>query len=126
MLTTMLTVLMISSPVLAIFGLLALAGWRDRRRDAIFAWQIRLTDAIGAQLGAIVAPVVLKPLGGPWRVDIRVPIGRPALVSRIVGIVHDTLTRAGAGPYELVLTPEAAPSTTIRTVTRTDRRLQAA
>ncbi|HEY7601130.1 MAG TPA: hypothetical protein VIB60_01355 [Methylomirabilota bacterium] len=126
MLTAALMLLTISSPVLVVVGLLALAAWRDRRRDAVLARQIRLTDAIADELGSIVAPVVTKPLGRPWRVDIHVPVGRPAMVSRIVGIAHDTLTRLGAGRYELVLTPDAAPVGTLLTVPRPARRLQAA
>jgi hypothetical protein len=126
MLTAALMVLTMSSPIVVIVGLLALAAWRDRRREAILARQIRLTDAIADQLGSIVAPLVTKPLGRPWRVDIRVPVGRPATVSRIVGIAHDTLTRMGAGRYELVLTPEPAPIGALAAVPRTTRRLQAA
>jgi hypothetical protein len=126
MVTTALMVLTMSSPILVILGLLALAGWRDRRREAMIARQIRLTDAIADELGAIVAPVVTKPLGRPWRVDIHVPVGRPATVSRIVGIAHDTLTRTGAGRYELVLTPDVTPASVLRSVPRTARRLQAA
>jgi hypothetical protein len=94
------------SPLLAVGGLLALAAWRDRRRAATVARQIRLTDALAAELGGVVAPVLSKPLGGPWRVEMRVPVGRPALVSRVVALTHDTLTRLGATRYELVLSPE--------------------
>ena len=124
--TVALAILTMSSPILVIIGLLALAAWRDRRREATVARQIRLTDAIADELGPIVAPLVRKPLGRPWRVDIQVPVGRPATVSRIVAIAHDTLTRTGAGRYELVLTPDPAPVRALRPVTRTARRLQAA
>jgi len=124
--TVALAILTMSSPILVIIGLLALAAWRDRRREAMVARQIRLTDAIADELGPIVAPLVRKPLGRPWRVDIQVPVGRPATVSRIVAIAHDTLTRTGAGRYELVLTPDPAPVRALRPVTRTARRLQAA
>ena len=118
--------LTMSSPILVILGLLALAAWRDHRREAMIARQIRLTDAIANELGPIVAPVVAKPLGRPWRVEIQVPVGRPATVSRIVAIAHDTLTRAGAGRYELILTPEPAPVRPLGTLARPARRLQAA
>jgi hypothetical protein len=126
MMTTAVAALTLFSPILVIFGLLGLAAWRDRRRDAMIARQIRLTDAIAEELGAIVAPLVTKPLGRPWRVDIQVPIGRPATVSRIVGIAHDILTRTGAGRYQLVLTPAAAAVSTLGAAPRTARRLQAA
>jgi len=126
MLTAALAILTMFSPILVVIGLLALAAWRERRREAMVARQIRLTDAIADELGPIVAPLVRKPLGRPWRVDIQVPVGRPAAVSRIVAIAHDTLTRTGAGRYELVLTPDPAPVGALGPVTRTARRLQAA
>jgi len=72
------------SPVLTALGLLGLAEWRDRRRATAIAWQVRLTDAISAELGGVVAPVVSKPLGARWRVAMRVPVARPALVSRVL------------------------------------------
>ena len=124
--TAAIVAMTMSTPILVILGLLALAGWREHRREAIIARQIRLTDAIADELGSIVAPLVAKPLGGPWRVEIQVPVGRPATVSRIVAIAHDTLTRTGAGRYELVLTPEPTPVRPLGTVVRHSRRLQAA
>jgi hypothetical protein len=126
MMTAALVALTMSSPILVIFGLLALAAWRDRRREAMVARQIRLTDALADEVGPIVAPLVTKPLGRPWRVRIRVPAGRPATVSRIVAVAHDTLTRTGAGRYELVLTAEPAPVRSLGSLARTARRLQAA
>ncbi|HWC03228.1 MAG TPA: hypothetical protein VHF87_10680 [Methylomirabilota bacterium] len=121
-----LAILTMSSPILVILGLLALAAWRDRRREGMVARQIRLTDAITDELGPIVAPLVVKPVRGPWRIEIQVPVGRPSLVSRIVAIAHETLTRAGAGRYELVLTPGPAAVGAVRPAARASRRLQAA
>ena len=77
-------------------------------------------------MGPIVAPLVSKPLGRPWRVEVQVPVGRPAVVSRIVAIAHDTLTRAGAGRYELVLIPGPVHVGAPGTAPRPARRLQAA
>ena len=107
-------VILMSWPILMTLGLLALGAWRDRRREAMVEQQIRLTDAIADELGAIVAPVVTKPLRGPWRAEIQVPIGQPTAVSRVVAIAHDSLTGAGASRYELVLTPGAAPMRPVR------------
>jgi hypothetical protein len=126
MMTTAIMILTMASPLLVVAGLLALAAWRDHRREAMVARQIRLTDALANELGPIVAPVVAKPLAGPWRAEIRVPVDRPAIVSRIVAIAHETLTRSGAARYELVLTPDPAPSRPIGAVARPVRRLQAA
>jgi hypothetical protein len=126
MMTVVFMILTMSSPVLVVAGLLALAAWRDRRREAVVARQIRLTDAIADELGPVVAPLVSRPLGRPWQVGIQVPADRPAMVSRIVAIAHDTLMRTGVDRYELVLTPDPTPVPGVRTVSRSARRLRAA
>lgn len=112
------------SPILTALGLLTLAEWRDRRRAAVIASQVRLTDAISTELGEIVAPVVSKPLGAPWRVEMHVPMARPALVSRILTITHAALRDLRIARYELVLTPEPTP--TRRAEGSRVRRLRAA
>jgi hypothetical protein len=126
MTTAAVTILTMSSPIVLVLGLLALAAWRDRRREAMVVRQIRLTDAIADEIGPVVAPLVSKPLGRPWRVEVQVPVGRPAVVSRIVTIAHDVLTRSGAARYELVLTPNAEPVRPLGIAPRPVRRLQAA
>jgi hypothetical protein len=123
---TAVLVLLMSWPLLLTFGLLVLGAWREHRRETRVAGQIRLTDAIAVELGVIAAPVVTKPLRGPWRVAMQVPIGQPAAVGRIVAIAHATLTRAGASPYELVLTPKGTPPRPRAAVRRWPRRLKAA
>ena len=50
----------------------------------------------------------------------------PATVSRIVAIAHDTLVRAGAARYELVLTPAPAAAPSLGSVIPAARRLRAA
>ena len=102
------------SPLLFVAGLLVLAAWRDQRALAETARQIRLTDALAEEVGGIVAPVVTKRLRG-WRIAIPVPLGRPAVVARILGVVQQTLGRLGSDRYELVLTPqEPAPPLRMR------------
>jgi hypothetical protein len=86
------------SPLLLVGGLLALAGWRDRRALAATARQTRLSDALADDVGVIVAPVVTRRFGG-WRVRIAVPLGRPAVVARILLVLDRTLGRLG-GPEE--------------------------
>ena len=98
------------SPILTALGLLTLAEWRDRRRAAVIASQVRLTDAIATELGGVVAPVVSKPLGAPWRVEMPLPMARPALVSRILAITQATLRDLRIARYELVLTPAPTPT----------------
>jgi hypothetical protein len=99
-------------PLLVVGGLLALAAWRDRRREALVARQIRLTDAIAAEMGAIVAPVVEKPAFRPWQVRMAVPAGRPAMVARILAVTQATLDRIAGAPWEIVLEyqPASGPS----------------
>jgi hypothetical protein len=97
------------SPLLFVAGLLALAAWRDQRELAATVRQICLADALAEEVGVIVAPVVKKRLRG-WRIVIPVPLGRPAVVARVLGVVHQTLGRLGSERYEIVLTPqEPAP-----------------
>jgi hypothetical protein len=62
------TFLVLSSPVFAIVALLVLAEVRQRAQSQVIARQILLTDAIHAELGAVVAPVVEKRTFRPWRV----------------------------------------------------------
>lgn len=113
-------------PLLIAGALLVLAEWRDRRRATELARQIRLTDAIAAELGGVVAPVASRPLAAPLRVEIRVPVARPALVSRIVVIAHDTLRDLGVTRYELVLTPEAESGPHVESPGPVARRLRVA
>lgn len=121
MIEATLVVLAMLSPILPVAGLLVLAKWRDRRRAAVVARQIRLTDAIAEELGAVVAPLVSRPLGRPWRVAMRLPVDRPALAGRVLAITHQTLSRNGAARYQLVLTPEAPARATVTPVLRSAR-----
>lgn len=98
------------APVLFVVALLALAAWRDRRVEAQVARQIRVTDALADEVGAIVAPVVRKRWGG-WRVEIPAPLGRPGAVGQIVSVVSHSLR--GTGRYEIVLTPQEPAMTPI-------------
>lgn len=109
MLTALAVAVVAISPIVAVVLLLELAAWRERRVRAAVARQIALTDAIAAEFGAIVAPVVRKPLWGPWQIEIAVPLGRPATVGTIVSIAHRVLAfaeRTSAGRYRIVLTPQ--------------------
>ena len=86
-----------------------LIDWLRHRREEIIKRQIALTDAIDGQLGPIVAPVVKKPLLGPWQIRIAVPISRPAAIGRILAVVHAVLSTGDGmhpGSYQIVLTPK--------------------
>ena len=102
---TLYVFLWIGAPILLVGCL------RSRRQEAIQR-QIALTDAIDARLGAIVSPVVTKPLWGPWRVRIAMPLTRSMPVSRILAITHGVLSaidRGNPGRYQVVLTPKEKP-----------------
>jgi hypothetical protein len=81
----------LSLPIGPVAALLVWAEWRDRRRAALVARQIELTDAIGAELGAVVAPVLRRGPRGGWRIDLTVPPGQPALVGRVLEIADHVL-----------------------------------
>lgn len=125
MIQAILVALAMVSPVLPAVGLLTLAEWRDRRRAVVIARQIRLTDAIAEELGAVVAPLVSRRLGGAWCVSMRLPVDRPALTGRVLAITHRTLSGIGAARYRLVLTP-AMPTLATVTTLRLRRRLRVA
>ena len=112
------------SPLLLVGGLLAVAGRRDRRELARIARQTRISDALAAEVGPIVAPVVAKQ-HGTWRVSVAVPLGRPALVARIVGVLHRTLGRLGPDRYEIVLSPQE-PTRAVTACRRAERPAKAA
>jgi len=111
-LTTLFTV--IALPLAALAGLLLIVGRRERRRDACVARQVALTDAIHRQLGAIVAPVVTRRLGGGWRVAIAVPFESPGVVARVIDIVHAAMVGVGPSEFDVVLTAQAAAGRRIR------------
>lgn len=93
-------------------GPMVLADWLRNRRQQAITRQIALTDAIDGELGAIVAPVVKKPLWGPWQIRIAVPFARTAAVGKILGVAHEVLSvadRMNPGRYEIVLTPTQDP-----------------
>ncbi len=116
-------------PLIAVGTLLELAAWWERRRQTAIARQIALTDAIGGELGAIVAPVVTKPLGRPWQIEIAVPFTRDATVGRILSIAHRVLSfaeRMSPGDYRIVLTPPAESDRAARGVEMTFTRAKAA
>jgi hypothetical protein len=109
--TVLAGVLIAVLPFATVAALLALARWSERRRAEAYARQIQLTDALHWRVGAAVAPVVRRRLGGAWQVLIPVPFDRPALVETVVGVVRETwAARAGAPaePFELVLSPRRA------------------
>ena len=70
-----------------LWGALWLANRVEVKRNARYARQIALTDAIHRELGAIAAPTVTRRRGG-WLVDMMVPLERPATVAAILSVTE--------------------------------------
>ena len=82
----------IGLPVAAVLGLLKLVDALQRRRAAVIARQIEVTDAIHCEFGAIVAPTVHRARGG-WRV--RLPMDpRDPRTAAVVELAARTLGAA--------------------------------
>ena len=97
--TTLLGVLMLAAPVLALIALAALVDRRRARRDDAVSRQIAVTDALHRRFGAIVAPVV-RSRGRGWEIAVAVPFEQPAVVAGVLTSVAEVFGRA---PYEVVL-----------------------
>jgi hypothetical protein len=83
------------------------AGWVRHRRQEAIRRQIALTDAIHGSLGAVVSPVVRKPLVGAWQVQIAVPFTKAAVVGRILATTNDVFSALDGSkpdPFRVVLT----------------------
>ena len=103
---TGLTVVLIATGF--VVALLVLSDRVQRRTQATIARQIEVTDAIHAELGAVVAPVVRRRVGGPWQVRIPLELDNSETVTRVVRIarrVFDAHEGARAGRLEIVLSP---------------------
>jgi hypothetical protein len=88
-------------PFAAVVVLLLLARALEGRRAERMARQVAVTEAIHRELGAVVAPTIDKPVLGPWRLRIPVPLERPALVAGVLAAVRPALP----GPVQIVLVP---------------------
>ena len=103
---TLLGVTIVLSYCLLILGVIVAPGWLERRRREAGELQGTLTDAIDAEVGPIVAPVVKRPIWGPWQIEIAVPLGRRDTVGRILARAHKMLSAVDGmrpGAYRLVL-----------------------
>jgi len=87
-------------------GPMVLTDWVRKRRETVIARQIALTEALDGRFGAIVTPVVAKPLFRPWEVRIAVPLHRSAILARMLGAVDEAFFGVeGPGPrsYRILL-----------------------
>jgi len=117
------SVFVVGAVVFVVFAFVLVGGpavltdWIRHRRQETIRRQIALTDAIDGKLGAVVSPVVRKPLVGPWRIQIAVPFTRAAVVGRILAVTHDVFSACdGEKPisYRVVLIDGAGPFGKIR------------
>jgi hypothetical protein len=107
-----LTVLVTLFPFGLLVAALKLSSWRQRTRLAEIARQIAVTDAVHAELGAVVSPVVRRKLGRGWRLTIPVPLDRPDTVIQVVSAAYGVFSapeRTSPGHFEIVLTPQENP-----------------
>jgi len=92
-----------------ILSIVFLPSWLRRRRREAVRRQVVLTEALDGQLGPIVAPMVKKPIWGPWRIEIVVPVGRWDTVGRLLAVADDVFANSDGvrpSPYQLVLAGE--------------------
>ncbi|MBM3220742.1 MAG: hypothetical protein FJZ38_19065 [Candidatus Rokubacteria bacterium] len=91
MLSALAALAVLLAPVAGLVALMMALEARQRARDAAAARQIQLTDAIHAELGAVVAPVVEKRAFQPWRVVFAVSEPRRRDVGRLLEITDRVL-----------------------------------
>ena len=93
-------------------GPMLLVDWSRKRREREIARQIALTDALDGALGPIVAPVVTKPLFGPWEIQLTVPVDKSATMGRILSVVDEVFAdveEAASRPYRIFLSTRPEP-----------------
>lgn len=98
-------------------GPMLLVDWFRKRRQEAIDRQIALTDAIDGRLGAIVSPVVRKPLWGPWEIQIAVPFIRSAAVGKVLSVVDEVFSSVegmDSSSYRIVLRAKQVPIREVR------------
>ena len=112
MLSAVAVLVVLLSPAVVLVALLLAVEQRSRARADVVARQIMLTDAIHAELGAIVAPVVEKRAFRPWRVVFALSDERVREMTRLIAITDRVLgTRfAPSDDVQIVFTRPAPAS----------------
>jgi hypothetical protein len=86
MLTALAILTVLLAPAAILVALMLAVEARQRARADVLARQIMLTDAVHAELGPIVSPVVEKHAFQPWRVVFALPEGRVRDMARLMAI----------------------------------------
>jgi hypothetical protein len=102
--STLMGVMILATPIVALAALVMLTERRRQRRQAEVLRQIALTDTLHARFGALVAPVVRR-RHRAWQVAVAVPFERPAVVAAVLATVQEVFGRVS---YEVVLSRQAA------------------
>lgn len=122
MTTGLVTFAVAAMPLVVIVGLLRLMDRLQRRREARYARQIELTDAIHREMGAVAAPTVERRRGGGWVVSMRVPLDRPAVVAALLRVTDQVFSSPGTRDMlQIVLTSLPASPATVAGPLRTAR-----
>lgn len=115
MLTVLAILALVAGASVVAVVLAALVERRDRRRLATLGAQLRATDAIHREFGAIAAPVVRRGRSGELTVGVRLAAGDLPVAGRLLALVYETLRDDGR-PVVVVLAPRPAPDPRRRSV----------
>lgn len=101
---------LVAVPAMLVGILLLLVGRRERAREQRITRQIRVTEAIDAELGAIVAPVVERRLLGGWRIAVAVPLADASTTGRVAALAHAAMQAIdGRGSRMQIVLTEQSP-----------------
>jgi hypothetical protein len=109
--TALAILVVLALPAALLIGFMQLANVLERRRAEVIARQIQLTDAIHAELGPVVAPLVRRGRGGRFIGMLPVPPAYPE-IGRMIQLTHAVL---GAAAEIVVVAPEPVPARRYRT-----------
>jgi hypothetical protein len=104
MLTAVTLVALLGGAVLLAWTAQSLIDGLERRRLGRVVAEVRVTEAMHAALGAIVAPTITHHRGRPWTVTINLRPQQLALAGRLTEIAGETLGQEGK-EIEVVFVP---------------------
>ena len=93
MLSVVAVLLVLIAPAAVLVAVLMAVEARQRAHADVVARQIMLTDAVHAELGAFVSPVVEKRAFRPWRVVFTLPESRVRDMARLMAITDRVMDR---------------------------------